>query len=99
MSEPSTRRLYRVVAVGYAWAASPDEAQEVIETEASLSDLLLSCAEAEAIEPEWEECEPYGADDDRTCAELLQAQREAPHAAELATFVDANQLPLGGAEE
>ena len=93
------KRLYRIEGLAYAWAETWVQAIKAVQIEASLHDMTFEAYETTSADAaDWRDVIPYGGEGNLTCAQLLQAQEKAQRAAELATFVDANQLPLGCGE-
>ena len=86
-----TKRLYAVEWCGVCavWAASAAEAErlalDAVRRDADGAGLGADAATVGHIEDlpeEWEDCPPWGSDDDRTCAQILRGDALAEDAAE-----------------
>ena len=84
------KRLYRVEGLAYAWAVTGAQGICAVQFEASLHDMTFEACETTSVDADWWDAIPYGGPEGRTCAQLLQAQREALAAA----TPDPNQIRL-----
>ena len=76
--------LFEIEGRAYAYAETEAKAIRALKFEASLHDMTFEASKTSSVDEGWADAIPYGRDDDRTCAQILQAQRDAQPAAELA---------------
>lgn len=67
------KKLYCVKVILYVMAENASEAS-VAATKARFDIFECSARKAEHVDAGWENCVPYNADDDRTCAEIMASQ-------------------------
>mgnify|MGYP001595269722 CR=1 FL=1 len=77
------KRLFRVEMLVYAWAEDAEAAAEAVEEQLGpLDDYTVRLQETDAVHETWRDAYPYGGPEGRTCAQLLQAQKDAQRAPE-----------------
>ena len=86
--------LFEIEGRAYAYAETEAKAIRAVQDEASLHDIPFEASKTSSVDEDWADAIPYGGDDNRTCGQIQQAQREARDAAELAATPDPNQLAL-----
>lgn len=67
------KKLYCVRVILYVMAENASDAC-VAATKAPFDIFECTARRAERIDDGWEDCVPYNADDDRTCAEIMKSQ-------------------------
>lgn len=67
------KKLYCVKVILYVMAENASEAS-VAATKARFDIFECSARKAEHVDAGWENCVPYNADDERTCAEIMVTQ-------------------------
>ena len=71
------KRLYRLEMLVYAWAENAEAAVEVVEEQLGpLDDYTVRIHETDAVHETWRDVHPYGGPEGRTCAQLLQGQKD-----------------------
>ena len=71
------KRLFEIEARAYAYAETEAKAIRALQFEASLHDMTFEASETSSVDADWWDAIPYGGEDNRTCAQLLQAQEES----------------------
>ncbi len=68
------KHLYEIEARWYVLAEDEVEAQDIRPD--SLADVSVFAIEANIVDADWWDAIPYNGDDDKTCGQILQAQKE-----------------------
>jgi hypothetical protein len=69
------KKMYRVKVVLYVMAENAPDACAAA-TRANFDIFECTTRKLEAVEPGWKNAVPYNADDDRTCSEIIDSQKQ-----------------------
>ena len=85
------KKLYRVKVVLYVMAENESDAC-VAATQARFDIFECVARKAENVDPLWKDAIPYNADDERTCAEIMNSPKITPlpksHVMKLPSYVE-----------